>query len=340
MRPHGTGRDRIPVRHGRAEHTEQHEEYQEALVRPQKIFHRHPQFIVVLTLYGAILKNVLMQDVQEQGRERDADRGGDQGQQEAAQRGQHGAAPLATGAGAPQVNKHGGKQESDHGDVPPEGAPKAPLVAVAAVPEEGQKTQRQVAGNAQQSARRTMAERHRRARHRCRPHQPQQRSTGTGRVRQRQPLQLRFPIHFCALTICIALAIIPLISPRLDGMMMELFVLARLAKASTYFSATRRSTASRPPGELMASPTLRSASALAVASATMAAAWPWARLMAACFSPSERAIEAALSPSAILICSWRRPSEAAIRARFSRSAVIWACMACRISFGGVRSLIS
>jgi hypothetical protein len=41
----------------------------------------------------------------------------------------------------------------------------------------------------------------------------------------------------------------------------------------------------------------------------------------------------------MLICSWRRPSEAAISARFSRSAVIWACIARRISAGGVRSLI-
>lgn len=46
------------------------------------------------------------------------------------------------------------------------------------------------------------------------------------------------------------------------------------------------------------------------------------------------------SPVAMLICSWRRPSEAAIRARFSRSAVICACIARRISLGGVKSLIS
>jgi hypothetical protein len=66
----------------------------------------------------------------------------------------------------------------------------------------------------------------------------------------------------------------------------------------------------------------------------MDSASPWALLMTACFSPSERAMKASRSPVAMLICSWRRPSEAAISARFSRSAVICACMACRISFGG------
>jgi hypothetical protein len=80
--------------------------------------------------------------------------------------------------------------------------------------------------------------------------------------------------------------------------------------------------------------------ALASATAMMAAASPWALLMAASFSPSERAMKASRSPVAMLICSWRRPSEAAISARFSRSAVICDCMACRISLGGVRSLIS
>ncbi len=82
------------------------------------------------------------------------------------------------------------------------------------------------------------------------------------------------------------------------------------------------------------------APAVASATAVIAAASPWALLISACFSPSERAMKASRSPVAMLICSWRRPSEAAISARFSRSAVIWACIACRISFGGVRSLIS
>src|SRR5476651_741656 len=145
--------------------------------------------------------------------------------------------------------------------------------------------------------------------------------------------------YFCVFTTCIAAAIKPLISPRLAGMMMELLVLASCANAFTYCSATFRLTASEPPGDWIAAPTSRSA-AVASAGATMAAACPCARLMAACFSPSERAIDASRSPVAMLICSCLRPSEAAISARFSRSAVICACIACRISLGGVRSLIS
>ncbi|ODU56824.1 MAG: hypothetical protein ABT02_19330 [Comamonadaceae bacterium SCN 68-20] len=90
----------------------------------------------------------------------------------------------------------------------------------------------------------------------------------------------------------------------------------------------------------MALATRSMAWAVASATALMDSASPWALLMTACFSPSERAMKASRSPVAMLICSWRRPSEAAISARFSRSAVICACMACRISFGGVRSLIS
>ena len=51
-------------------------------------------------------------------------------------------------------------------------------------------------------------------------------------------------------------------------------------------------------------------------------------------------MKASRSPVAMLICSCLRPSDAAISARFSRSAVICACIARRISLGGVRSLIS
>ena len=69
-------------------------------------------------------------------------------------------------------------------------------------------------------------------------------------------------------------------------------------------------------------------------------AWPCALLISACFSPSDLAIAASRAPFARLICSCCLPSDVAITARFSRSAVICACIACRISFGGVRSLIS
>ncbi len=82
------------------------------------------------------------------------------------------------------------------------------------------------------------------------------------------------------------------------------------------------------------------ASAVASATATIADASPWALLISAWRSPSERAMEASRSPVAMLICSCLRPSEAAISARFSRSAVICACIERRISCGGVRSLIS
>ena len=126
------------------------------------------------------------------------------------------------------------------------------------------------------------------------------------------------PFGFCVFTTCIAVAIKPLISPRLAGTIIELFVFANCANAPTYCSATFRLTASSPPGSRMAAPTWRSASALACASATMAVAWPSARLIDACFSPSERAMAASRSPLAILICSCLRPSEAAISARFSR----------------------
>ena len=78
----------------------------------------------------------------------------------------------------------------------------------------------------------------------------------------------------------------------------------------------------------------------AEAMARIAAAWPCAWLISDCFSPSDRAMLAARAPFARWICSCCLPSDVAITARFSRSAVICACIACRISFGGVRSLIS
>ena len=55
---------------------------------------------------------------------------------------------------------------------------------------------------------------------------------------------------------------------------------------------------------------------------------------------SEREMAASRAPCARLICSCCLPSDVAITARFSRSAVICACIARRISAGGVRSLIS
>ena len=55
---------------------------------------------------------------------------------------------------------------------------------------------------------------------------------------------------------------------------------------------------------------------------------------------SERAMKASRSPVAMLICSCLRPSLAAISARFSRSAVICACIARRITSGGVRFFTS
>src|SRR5471032_2323749 len=60
---------------------------------------------------------------------------------------------------------------------------------------------------------------------------------------------------FCVFTTCIAVAMRPLISPRLAGTIIELFVLASCAKAPTYCSATFKLTASSPPGSRMAAPT-------------------------------------------------------------------------------------
>ena len=73
---------------------------------------------------------------------------------------------------------------------------------------------------------------------------------------------------------------------------MELFVLANWAKALTYCSATFKFTASAPPGACIAAAVLRIASALACAIDKIAAACPSARLIEACFSPSDLAIDA------------------------------------------------
>jgi len=95
-----------------------------------------------------------------------------------------------------------------------------------------------------------------------------------------------------------------------------------------------------PPGELIASATWRMALAFASAIDRIAAACPCAVLISACLTPSDWAMAAARAPAARLICCCCAPSEVAITARFSRSAVICACIACRISFGGVTRYFS
>jgi hypothetical protein len=115
---------------------------------------------------------------------------------------------------------------------------------------------------------------------------------------------------------------------------------ARLPNCAMYSSAILKLTAPIPPDVPIASAICRIAFAFASAIARIAAACPWAVLISDCFSPSDFAIAASRAPCAMLICSWRLPSDVAITARFSRSAVICACIARRISAGGVRSLIS
>src|SRR5450631_1720679 len=104
----------------------------------------------------------------------------------------------------------------------------------------------------------------------------------------------------CALNTVVTVATSPARSERFDGTISVLLVLARLANAATYSSATLRLTALRPPGELIASATWRIALALASAMERIAAAWPCAVLISACFTPSDWAIAAARAPAARL----------------------------------------
>ena len=87
-------------------------------------------------------------------------------------------------------------------------------------------------------------------------------------------------------------------------------------------------------------PTWRRPSAVAVATARIACAWPSASLICCCLLASDCLMTRCLSPSAALILASRSPSEVSTTARFSRSARICFSMADSTSFGGVMFLIS
>src|SRR6266699_1702440 len=74
--------------------------------------------------------------------------------------------------------------------------------------------------------------------------------------------------------------------------------LASLPNWRTYSSPMRSCIASMPPRSLSAPPTLRRPSAVAVATARIAAAWPSASLICCCLLASEALITRCLSPSA------------------------------------------
>ena len=80
------------------------------------------------------------------------------------------------------------------------------------------------------------------------------------------------PYFSCALNTVVAVATSPARSDRFDGTISVLLVLARLANAATYCSATFRLTALMPPGETIASATWRIALAFASAIDRIAAA--------------------------------------------------------------------
>src|SRR5882762_10067323 len=97
---------------------------------------------------------------------------------------------------------------------------------------------------------------------------------------------------------------------------------ASLPNWRTYSSPIRSCIASMPPRSVRAPPTLRRPSAVAVATARIAAAWPSASLICCCLLASDALMTRCLSPSAWLILASRSPSDASTTARFSRSARI------------------
>ena len=115
---------------------------------------------------------------------------------------------------------------------------------------------------------------------------------------------------------------------------------ASLPNCFTYSSPMRSCMASMPPRSESAMPTWRSPSAVAVATARIACAWPSASLICCCLLASDCLITRCLSPSAALILASRSPSEVSTTARFSRSARICFSIADSTSFGGVMFLIS
>ena len=72
-----------------------------------------------------------------------------------------------------------------------------------------------------------------------------------------------------------------------------------------YCSATRSCTASKPPGSLIASATRRMPSAVAVATAMIAAACPSASLICCCLRASDALMTSCFAPSAVLIAASR-----------------------------------
>ena len=95
-----------------------------------------------------------------------------------------------------------------------------------------------------------------------------------------------------------------------------------------------------PPSALSASATFFNPSAVAWATARMAAASPSASLICCCLAASDSLMTRCFSPSAWLTLASRSPSDSSTVARFSRSARICFSIAVSTSCGGLMFLIS
>uniref|UniRef100_A0A8W7PJS7 Uncharacterized protein n=1 Tax=Anopheles coluzzii TaxID=1518534 RepID=A0A8W7PJS7_ANOCL len=140
--------------------------------------------------------------------------------------------------------------------------------------------------------------------------------------------------------ICIACATIDVTSDAVDGTMSVLLCLASFSNATTYFSATLSDAALRPCSFASDSATIFRLFARASASAIMAAASPFARLISSCFCASEARMRDCRLPSATLMSAARTPSDSRIAARLRRSASTCICIASCTRLGSLMSRIS